>query len=115
MLTRGPARKVTVHLNEDTSSQQGFLYQQVLSLLLEKGVGGATVIRPEAGFGSHRHLHEKEGHGAQHRHLPIRIEFIESVDLVEALLPSLCDIVKDGLIDVHETTIVKIAKQETTF
>lgn len=115
MLTRGPARKVTVHLNEDTSSEQGFLYQQVLSLLLEQGVGGATLIRPEAGFGSHRHLHEKEGHGAQQRHLPIRIEFIESPELVERLLPSLCEIVKDGLIDVHETTIVKIAKQETTF
>jgi PII-like signaling protein len=45
MLTRGPARKVTVHLNEDTSSEQGFLYQQVLSLLLEQGVGGATLSR----------------------------------------------------------------------
>jgi hypothetical protein len=115
MLTRGPARKVTVHLNEDTSSEHGFLYQQVLSLLLEKGVSGATLMRPEAGFGSHHHLHERAGHGAQQRHLPIRIEFIEDPGLVEALLPFLCDIVKDGLIDVHETTIVKIAKQETTF
>lgn len=115
MLTPGPAKKLTIHLNEDASSERGFLYQQVLSFLLEKGVAGATMIRPEAGFGSHHRLHEKEGHGAFQQHLPVRVEFIESSEFVERVLPELCRIVQDGVIELQETTIIKTARQETSF
>ncbi len=40
---------------------------------------------------------------------PVRIEFVESPEIVEAILPPLCELVKDGLIDAHDTTIVKLA------
>ena len=115
MLTLGPAKKVVVHLNEDTSSEEGFLYQQVLSFLLQKGVAGATLTRPEAGFGSHHRLHEKEAQGAYQQHLPVRVEFIESSEFMETVLPQLCRIVRDGLIELQDTTVVKIARQETSF
>jgi PII-like signaling protein len=112
MLTRGPAKKVTVHLNEDTSSGEGFTYERVFAFLLSQGVSGATLTRPEQGFGSHHLLHSRTGHGAENRHLPVRIEFIESPEVVDAILPSLCELVRDGLIDAHDTTIVKLAAQE---
>lgn len=112
MLTRGPAKKVTIHLNEDTSSGEGFIYERVFSFLLSKGISGATLTRPEQGFGAHHQRHSREGHGAESRHLPVRIEFIECVETVEALLPPLCELVRDGLIDAHDTTIVKVATQE---
>jgi uncharacterized protein len=115
MLTPGPAKKVVIHLNEDTSSEAGFLYQQVLSFLLKQGVAGATLTRPEAGFGSHHRLHEKEGQGAHQQHLPVRVEFIESVAFLETILPELCRIVQDGLIEAQDTTVIKIARQETSF
>lgn len=115
MLIPGPAKKLVIHLNEDTNSEGGFLYQQVLSFLLEKGVAGATLMKPEAGFGSHHRLHEKEGHGAYQQHLPVRVELIESSEFVETVLPELCRIVQDGLIELQETTIVKIVRQETSF
>ena len=115
MLIPGPAKKLVIHLNEDASSEGGFLYRQVLSFLLEKGVAGATLTKPEAGFGSHHRLHEKEGHGAYRQHLPVRVEFIESSEFVERVLPELCRIVGDGLIELQETTIVKIARQEASF
>ena len=115
MLTPGPAKKIIVYLNEDTSSGEGFLYRQVLSFLLEKGVSGATLTRPEAGFGSPHRLHGKEEQGAYRQHLPIRVELIESAEFVEAVLPRLCEIVQDGLMGAHDTTVVKIARQETSF
>ena len=31
MLSLGPAKKVTIHLNEDTAAPQDFLYKEVVS------------------------------------------------------------------------------------
>lgn len=107
MLTRGKAQKVTVYLNEDTSSTESFVYEQVMKFLYEQEVAGATLIRPEEGFGNH---HQR--HGTTRRSLPVRIEFIDSPEVVEALLPALCEIVSDGLVEMHEIVVVKAAKRE---
>jgi PII-like signaling protein len=58
MLSPGLARKVTIHLNEDTSAGRDFLYKEIFSLLYERGVAGASLIRPQAGFGFHHRLHQ---------------------------------------------------------
>ena len=115
MLRPGPAKKVTVHLNEDTSAESDFIYEQVFRFLLEKGVAGATLIRPSEGFGTHRHRHSEGAMGSAGDHLPVRIEFIDTPEVVASLLPSLCDLVRDGLIDVQDTTVVKAARKETPF
>lgn len=112
MLIPGPAKKVTIHLNEDTSSGESFIYERVFSFLLKRGISGATLTKPEQGFGSHRQRHSRESGGAENRHLPVRIEFIECAHTVEAILPSLCELVKDGLIDSHDTMVLKAATQE---
>lgn len=106
MLERGRAQKVTVYLNEDSTSSENFTYEQVLQFLYEQEIAGATLIRPEQGFGSH---HQRTS--STRRHLPVRIEFIDSPQVIEAILPALCDIVSDGLVEIQETTIVKAAKQ----
>jgi uncharacterized protein len=107
MLTRGKAQKVTVYLNADTSSTETFICEQVMTFLYEQEVMGATLIRAEEGFGNHHLRHETTS-----RSLPVRIEFVDSPDVVEALLPALCEIVSDGLIEMHETVVVKAAKRE---
>ena len=115
MLSRGLARKVTIHLNEDSSSDRTFTYEQVFQYLYDQGVAGATLSRLQAGFGGHHQIHIQDGSGASRRHLPVRIEFIESPETVETLLPALCDMVRDGLIEMQDTTIVKAAQQEGSF
>ena len=112
MLTCGPAKKVTIHLNEDTSSGEGFTYERVFAFLMEHGVSGATLTRPEQGFGAHHHVHSRTGHGAESRHLPVRIEFIEGPERVQSILPALCEMVRDGLIEAHDTMVIKVATQE---
>ena len=109
MLTPGEARKVTVHLNEDTSSARNFLYGEILTFLLENGVAGATMFRADAGFGSHHRLHTAGAGSVEGEHLPVRIEFLERPEVVERLLPGLCDIVTDGLVEMHTATVVKSA------
>jgi PII-like signaling protein len=109
MLAPGIAKKVTIHLNEDTSAGEDFLYKQIFSFLRQRGVAGAELIRPAAGFGSHHRMHSTDGDA---EHLPLRIEFIETREAADALLPALCELVTDGLIETQETTIVKAAARE---
>lgn len=109
MLAPGTVKKVTIHLNEDTVSGRGFLYSEVLTLLHQRGVAGASMIRPEAGFGSHHRLHSMQGGWTAGEHMPVRIEFIDTSEKVEELLPALFEIVTDGVIEAHDTTILKAA------
>lgn len=109
MLNLGPAKKVTIHLNEDTSSRHDFLSREILSLLLEQGVAGATVLRPESGFGSHRRMHSQEGGIDTAQHMPLRIEFIDTEESIRTFLPLLQELVTDGLIEAQDTVILKLA------
>jgi hypothetical protein len=111
MLAPGAAKKVIIHLNEDTSSGRDFLYKEILEFLYGRGIAGATLIRPEAGFGSHHRIHTVGAGSVEGEHLPIRIEFLESNEIVDGILPSLCELVTDGLVEAHATTIVKSAQQ----
>ena len=112
MLAAGVAKKVTIHLNEDTTARHDFLYNEIFALLKERGVAGATLIRPAAGFGTHHRLHSTEGGLAEKVHLPVRIEFIETKEAADALLPALCELITDGLIEAHETTVIKAAVRD---
>src|ERR1051325_4803621 len=69
MLTPGLAKKITIHLNEDTSARHDFLYSEIFSFLRERGVAGATLIRPAKGFGSHHRMHSTEGDETEREHL----------------------------------------------
>lgn len=110
MLSKGPAKKVTIFINEDTHHGMTALHDAVMTFLLHKGVAGATATRAFSGFGSHHALHTPHVE-ALSEHLPIRIEFIESAGRVDELLPTLYEMVTDGLIEVQDTTVIKLARQ----
>jgi PII-like signaling protein len=112
MLQPGPARKVTIYVNDDTASRNDYLHNEIFAFLLEREVAGATLIRPEAGFGSRHRTHSTHAFGAEGLHLPIRIEFIESAGRVAELLPQLSDLVRDGMIEVQDTMIFKVGSVE---
>ena len=111
MLQKGSAKKVTIYVNEDTPYHLQPLYEAILTYLMHKGVAGATASRPLAGFGPHHVMHTMKTEFLA-EHLPMRIEFVESADKVDMLMPTLYDMVTDGLIEIQDTTIVKSAMQE---
>src|SRR5579863_6018061 len=111
MLSKGPAKKVTIFVNEDTRHHLGSLHDAILTYLMHRGVAGATATRAMSGFGAHRILHTPAIEVLA-EHLPIRIEFIETAEKVDELLPTLYDMVTDGLIEVQDTTVVKLAMKE---
>ncbi|MGD0133359.1 MAG: DUF190 domain-containing protein [Bryobacteraceae bacterium] len=109
MLTKGPAKKVTIFINEDAPHRMTALHDALMAFLLHKGVAGATATRAFSGFGSHHALHTARME-ATAEHLPIRIEFVESAERVEELLPTLYEMVTDGLIEVQDTTVIKLTR-----
>ena len=111
MLQKGTAKKVTIFINEDTQHHFGSLCDSILTFLLHKGVSGATATRAIAGFGAHHVMHTTKIEVLS-EHLPIRIEFIESAEKVDQLMPTLYDMVTDGVIEVHDTQVVKVANKE---
>jgi PII-like signaling protein len=106
MLTKGPAKKVTIFINEDTQHHMTALHDSIMTFLLHKGVSGATATRAFSGFGAHQMLHTPKIEVLA-QHLPIRIEFVDTPEKVEEVLPTLYEMVSDGLIEVQDTTVVK--------
>jgi PII-like signaling protein len=110
MLTKGPAKKVTIFINEDTQHHMTALHDSIMTFLMHKGVCGATATRAYSGFGTHQLLHTPKIEVLA-QHLPIRIEFVETAEKVDEVLPTLYEMVSDGLIEVQDTTVVKLARK----
>jgi PII-like signaling protein len=111
MLQKGAAKKVTIFINEDAQHHHTPLCDAILDFLLHRGVSGATATRAMAGFGAHQTMHTAKIE-ALAEHLPIRIEFVEIAEKVDALMPALSDMVTDGVIEVQDTQVVKAANRE---
>jgi PII-like signaling protein len=112
MLTKGPAKKVTIFINEDTQHHLTSLHDSIMTFLMHKGVSGATATRAYTGFGSHQMLHTPKVEVLA-QHLPIRIEFVDTAEKVDEVLPTLYEMVSDGLIEVQDTTVVKLARKSS--
>ncbi|HZQ52522.1 MAG TPA: DUF190 domain-containing protein [Bryobacteraceae bacterium] len=112
MLPRGPAKKVTIYLNEDTRTHVEPLWSAILSFLRHKHISGATLLRADTGFGSHEQLHDSRSEYAG-QHCPVRIEFIEAAERVDELLPTLYEMVTDGLIAVQDVTVIKSVSKDS--
>jgi PII-like signaling protein len=106
MLEAGPAKKIRVHVGEDHPYHGQALYAAILEFLFKNGVSGANVVRGIAGFGAHHHLHTTRILRLT-ENLPVTVEFIESAEKIEEILPKLLEMVGNGLIEMQDVTILK--------
>jgi PII-like signaling protein len=106
MLEAGPAKKIRVHVGEDHPYHGQALYAAILEFLFKNGVSGANVVRGIAGFGAHHHLHTTRILRLT-ENLPVTVEFIESAEKIEEILPKLHEMVGNGLIEMQDVTILK--------
>jgi PII-like signaling protein len=111
VLTAGPGKKVGIYMAEDQQYHGTAAYAAILDFLFFHGVAGATVTRGIAGFGADHHLHTDRLVDLATR-LPVKIEFVEAAEKIEELLPKLRVMAGTGLIEMHDTTIVKPAEKK---
>jgi PII-like signaling protein len=109
MLIGGKAIKVTLYLSDGAKHHGVPVYSSILDFLFHSGVSGATVVKGVAGFGAGHRIHS--AHILEiSDNLPIKIEFIETREKVDEVLPELERRTGSGLIEVQETTIIIPAK-----
>ena len=111
MLPRGSAKKVTIYVNQDTRAHVEPLWSAILTFLRSRHVAGATLFWADMGFGSHEQVHNpRSEYSGEHR--PLRIEFIDTAERVEEILPTLYEMVTDGLIGVQDITVIKSVSKD---
>lgn len=108
MITTGPAKKVTVYVMEGQKYHGMACYAAVLDYLFFRGISDATVTRGIAGFGTDHKLHTSRLVELADE-MPMKIEFVESAERVEEVLPKLTEIAAHGLIEVQDTMVINPA------
>lgn len=109
MLTTGKAVKVTIYLSDGAKHHGVPVYNSLLDFLFKSGIAGATAVKGVAGFGAAHRIHS--AHILEiSDYLPVKIEFIETREKVDAILPELEKRCGCGLIEVNETTIIVPAR-----
>ena len=106
MLNTGPAKKVTVYVIEGQTYHGTACYAAILEYLFFRGISDATVTRGIAGFGTDHKLHTSRLVELSDQ-MPIKIEFIETPERVQEVLPKLSEIACKGLIEVHDTHVIR--------
>ena len=106
MLNTGPAKKVTVYVIEGQTYHGTACYAAILDYLFFRGISDATVTRGMAGFGTDHKMHTSRLVDLSDQ-MPIKIEFIETPERVQEVLPKLAEIASQGLIEVHDTTVIR--------
>jgi PII-like signaling protein len=109
VLKAGAAKKVSIYVGEDQQYHGHSVYAAILDFLFYRGVSGATILRGIAGFGADHHIHTTRLVELA-KNLPVKIEFIETPERVEELLPKLQELAGTGLIEIQDTTVIKPAE-----
>ncbi|MEJ5173394.1 MAG: DUF190 domain-containing protein [Hydrogenothermaceae bacterium] len=95
-----------IHIGEADKFEGKPLYKKILSVLRENKIAGATVIRGIAGFGKSTILHTASIIDIS-EDLPIIIEVIDREENINAVLPKIDDLIKDGLITMEKVKVIK--------
>lgn len=106
MVKSGPAKKLTVYVDENDRFHGIPVYEVLLDIFYKKKIAGATVFRGIEGYGSDGVFHTAKILELSTA-LPVKIEVVDSEDMINDVLEDITPIVEKGLIEVSDTTVVK--------
>ena len=81
------------------------LHDAIIKTLRQNGLAGATVLRGMQGFGAHSRIHTASVLRLS-EDLPIVIEVVDKPERIEAILPSLDEMISEGLITLEKVRII---------
>ena len=81
------------------------LYEAIVLNARKAGLAGATVLRGVMGFGKHSVLHTAKILRLS-EDLPMVIEIVDSLEKIEAFLPTLDTMVLEGLVTVEKVRVI---------
>jgi PII-like signaling protein len=113
MDVEGPGKRVRIYVGEQDKAHGSHrpLWEDLLNLLRDEHAAGATMFRGLAGFGAHSKLHMARLADLA-PDLPVLVEWIDTPEQVERLMPRISDLVHTGTITVDDLMIVKHAHSQ---
>jgi len=106
MVKEGPAKKLTIYVDETDKFHGKPIYEVLLDIFFKRKIAGASVFRGLAGYGSDGVLHTAKMLELSTT-LPLKIEVVDSEEMINAILDDVASIVDKGLIEVSDTTVIK--------
>ncbi len=108
MVTKGPAKKLTIYVEETEKYGGKPVYEALLDIFHRKKILGVSVFRGVAGFGSDGVVHTAKMLELSTK-MPVKIEVVDSEEMIERILPDVYQIVGKGFVEVSDTTVIKYA------
>jgi uncharacterized protein len=81
------------------------LYEAIVLKARENGLAGATVLRGVMGYGKHSILHTAKILRLS-EDLPMVVEIVDSAEKINAFLPVLEQMIKDGLVTLERVKVL---------
>ncbi len=106
MVKSGPAKKLTIFLDESEKVHGKPLYEAILNILYKRKIAGASVFRGIEGYGSDGVFHTAKILELS-TSLPVKIEVVDSEKRIDEVLMEITPMVHRGLIEVSDTTVIK--------
>ena len=106
MRIEGQAKLLRIYIGETDRWHGQPLYMAILLKAREMGLAGGTVFRGIAGYGANSVIHTANILRLS-EDLPVVIEIVDADEKVQAFLPVLDEMVKEGLILLREVEVVK--------
>jgi uncharacterized protein len=94
-----------VFIGESDKAGHRPLYEEIVLKAREAGLAGATVLRGVMGFGKNSILHTAKILRLS-EDLPMVVEIVDSLEKVEAFVPTLDEMIKDGLVTIEKIRVI---------
>jgi CBS domain-containing protein len=101
----GKAKRARIYVSEGGKVGHQPAWMAILEFLRRENAQGATLVRGASGFGSTGRIHTPHLVDVA-QDLPVIVEWIDSPETVERLLPRVKEMIPRGLITVDDTEIV---------
>ncbi|MDA8104193.1 MAG: DUF190 domain-containing protein [Nitrospiraceae bacterium] len=112
MVTKGPAKRLTVYVDESDKIGGKPVYEILMDVFYKKKIAGVSVFRGVAGYGSDGVFHTSKMLELS-TSLPVKIEAVDSEEMINTVLPDVAEIVGKGLVEISDTYVVKCCKGRT--
>ena len=97
MVKKGPAKKLTIYVDESDRYGKKPVYEVLIDIFYKKKIAGVSVFRGVAGYGSDGVYHTQKMLTLSEK-MPIKVEAIDSEEMINKILPDVYQIVEKGLI-----------------
>ena len=100
----GKAKRVRIYVDEGQMYHHQPLHVALVLLLRKEGAAGATVFRGIEGFGESGEIHTARLVDIN-QHLPLVIDWIDTPEKVNRLLPQVKEMLTHGMITIDDTEL----------